>query len=215
MAEIEEAEKLDPSSTPILADKGFVLAMEGDFNHGEMLLRQIEAAEPDFLSAHTYLRDLYCDGRNYQLCLQESQSAAGLQHDAGAEEALVSEEKTAGFTEFYEARLEADKARFQKGSVGNFVLAADYAALDHRAEALQYLQAAYQNHEWLMCSLLVNPLLKNFVMNRNSATCCEGWAAAPELAPDWCSRYFSSRRRAALLRPGRALICILCSMLKG
>jgi Tfp pilus assembly protein PilF len=52
LEEIEKAQKLDPMSTPILADKGLILFYDGQTEQAVALLKQLETTEPDFLS-HT------------------------------------------------------------------------------------------------------------------------------------------------------------------
>jgi len=59
--EIEIARKLDPASNAILADKGLLLARMHRFDEAMALLKQIEALEPKFSSAHSYLAEIHLD----------------------------------------------------------------------------------------------------------------------------------------------------------
>ncbi len=81
LAEIDRAQKLDPSSMAILADKGFVLTMAGDMREAIPLLKQLEATAPDFTSVHYYLAGTYFDQSEYTLYFEEAQTLAQLQHD--------------------------------------------------------------------------------------------------------------------------------------
>jgi tetratricopeptide (TPR) repeat protein len=163
-AEIERAQQLDPSSTPVLADKAFILGVAGDTPQAVALLQQIEKGEPDFLSAHTYLSDIYCDHGEFRLCLQEAETSARLQHDTNSQTVLATEQQELnrnGSRGLLETRLNADKKRYDQGLLSNFEMASDYAALNERQEALRYLEGSYEKREWALCTLLVNRSLKN------------------------------------------------------
>ena len=54
LVEIEKARKLDPTSTPILADKALILCMNGNSAEGMSILKQLEETEPGFSSAPRY-----------------------------------------------------------------------------------------------------------------------------------------------------------------
>ncbi len=53
VTEIENARKLDPKSSAILADEGLVLFAAGRGTEGIALLKELETTEPDFLSPHS------------------------------------------------------------------------------------------------------------------------------------------------------------------
>src|SRR5579871_906691 len=63
--QIEQAQRLEPSSTAILADKGFLLWTAGRRNEGIALLKQLETTEPSLSSTHNYLGKIYWDGKDY------------------------------------------------------------------------------------------------------------------------------------------------------
>jgi len=52
LAEIERARQLDPSSKAILADKGVLLLDAGRRDEARILLKQMEASDPNFRSSH-------------------------------------------------------------------------------------------------------------------------------------------------------------------
>src|SRR6202451_2925936 len=81
LEEIEKAQKLDPESKSILADKGLILFYAGNTDQAVALLKQLEASEPDFLSPHTYLAIIYSSQGNWPQYLAESRKCATLLHD--------------------------------------------------------------------------------------------------------------------------------------
>src|SRR5580700_729326 len=76
LEEIEKAQKLDPHSTSILADKGLVLFHSGQTQQAAELLKQLVAAEPDFLSPHNYLAIMHLEQGEYPQYLAERRKAA-------------------------------------------------------------------------------------------------------------------------------------------
>src|SRR5262249_47635939 len=65
LAEIEQAQALDPNSPSILADKGPILWLAGHREEAIARLKQLEAAEPSFISPHRYLRQIYFASGDY------------------------------------------------------------------------------------------------------------------------------------------------------
>ncbi len=159
IAEIERAQKLDPSSTPILADKGLILSIAGQTDEAKNLLQQIETTAPDFPSAHSYLSELYFVRKEYTSYLEEEEAMARLQHDNAALLRVAEERKafaSGGPEALLETRLQAGKRLYDQGLRDNLALAGDYAAAGEKAEALRYLEKSYQNHELELCTLAVN-----------------------------------------------------------
>jgi tetratricopeptide (TPR) repeat protein len=159
VVEIERAQKLDPSSTPILADKGLILLMTGQTDQATALLKQIEITAPGFPSAHSYLSELYFVRKEYALYLEEAETLARLQHDNATLIRLAEERRalaSGGPEALLETRLQAGKRLYAQGLRDNFALAGDYAAAGVTAQALRYLQRSYQNHELELCTLAVN-----------------------------------------------------------
>ncbi len=93
--EIELARKLAPDSSSILADKGELLWAAGHRDQALQLLKQLEAAEPDFISPHLYLRFAYFETGDYSNYIVELKKDALLTHDAA--QSSVAEEATNGF----------------------------------------------------------------------------------------------------------------------
>ena len=84
LLEIERAQTLDPASKAILADKGDLLAAAGRTDEGVSLLKQLETSEPDFVSPHRYLKDIYFVTGDHANYLREWKKEATLMQDKSA-----------------------------------------------------------------------------------------------------------------------------------
>jgi tetratricopeptide (TPR) repeat protein len=159
MVEIERARELDPSSTPILADKGFILGSAGHFREAEALLLQIEKSDPSFFSAHSYLGGFHFDLGDYPGYFEEEGIAARLRHDEKLQARLALLQKayaTGGAQGLLAAKLDADQKLYGQGQASDYTLADDYAQLNDKSDAMHYLEAAHDNHDWPLCTLLLD-----------------------------------------------------------
>jgi tetratricopeptide (TPR) repeat protein len=156
LTEIEKARKLDPASTPIMADKGLMLYLAGQAEDGVALLKQIESTEPAFLSPHVYLAEIYLSTKNYPGYLAESKKAAQLRNDANA--LVIANAAAAGFAaggvqQMRESMLVAQKRVYLQGALPAYALAQTYSWLGEKQEALKYLHEAYEQHDSAMMSM--------------------------------------------------------------
>ena len=169
LAEIERARQLDPSSTPILADKGIVLAEAGRTEEARTLLTQVAASQPDFVPPHRYLAEvIYFPEGNYAGYLAEMGTVARLRHDANAEKNIRAEKaayETRGPRGLFEERLTAARELFDRGG-SPFNLAAAYSALGQDSDALKYLDIAYQRHDLLLTTLRTNREFRHLHQNQ-------------------------------------------------
>jgi len=163
LREIERARQLDPSSTPILADKGFILAVAGKSEEARTLLTQLTESQPEFSHPHQYLAELvYFPEGNYAGYFQEKRIVARLRHDANAQKNIDAEEagyNASGVQGLLEARLAIAENTFDHGSGSAFDVAEVHAALGQNDGALKYLNIAYQRHDLALTTL---PLSKPF-----------------------------------------------------
>jgi len=148
--EIEKARKLDPSSTPIMADKGFILYLAGQPEAGLALLKQIEATDPAFLSPHVYLSEIYFFDKDYPDYFLESKKAAQLRHDAAAL-AIANAAETGfaagGVGKMRQSMLQVQKKFYVQGMLPAYPLAQTYSLLGETQEALKYLREAYEKRD--------------------------------------------------------------------
>jgi tetratricopeptide (TPR) repeat protein len=150
IAEIEKARKLDPSSTPIMADKGFILYSAGQPEQSLALLKQLEAREPGFLSPHRYLAEIYFASNDYPDYFAESRKVAQLRHDTAALAIVNAAER--GFAEggahgMWQNMLPVEKKFYLQGELPAYPLAQTYSELGEKHEALKYLSEAYDKRD--------------------------------------------------------------------
>ena len=151
--QIEQARKLEPSSTPILADKGLLLWQSGRHAEGLNLLTQLERTEPSFSSTHDYLGRIYWEKKDYVRALAEWRRLAELRRDgAGIAVADAREQGLAsrGLRGLLESELPVLKDLVDRGAGSAYGLATTYAALGMRQDALAYLQLSLDRHEQAM-----------------------------------------------------------------
>jgi DNA-binding winged helix-turn-helix (wHTH) protein/Tfp pilus assembly protein PilF len=156
LTEIELARKLAPDSPTILADKGELLWAGGHHEQGLQLLEQLEAADPDFLSPHRYLRFAYSDIGDYPNYIAELKKDALLTHDAA--ESSVAEAAAKGFAQsgergLFEAELSEQRKLFEQGRLSPYFVAQTDARLGNPREALKYLATCIQSHDELVLNL--------------------------------------------------------------
>lgn len=169
MAEIERARQLDPSSTPILADKGFILAVAGKREEARALLTQISVSQPDFFQSHRYLAELiYFPEGDYKSYFQEKRIVAHIRHDAAAEKNIDAEEKGydgGGLQGLLEAKLRTAQELFDRGLGSAYDVAVAHAALGENDDAMKYLKIAYQRHDLMLTKLPLNTELRPLHQN--------------------------------------------------
>ena len=160
LVQIDRAQKLDPSSMAILADKGFILCHAGQQEAGTALLRQMETAEPAFVAPHRYLVEIFANAGNYEDSFVERRKMDLLLHDDAdlavtnaAEQGLAA----GGDRGMLEGTLSAQERLYPQGSVSPFALAQTCARLGRNDKALRYLRDAYDRRElFFLVSLKVD-----------------------------------------------------------
>jgi hypothetical protein len=158
--QIELARKLDPSSTAIQADKGLILFDSGRKAESFALLKQLASTDSALATTHSYLAKIYFDRQDYANFFAESKLSAQLRHDeAGLAIANAAEKGFAagGLDGMREAMLPLQKENVDRGTGPAYDLAATYALLGQKEEALRYLQASFDRRETGMLYLSRNP----------------------------------------------------------
>ena len=150
LTQIDRAQKLDPSSTAILADKGLILYHSGQHEAGIALLRQIEKAEPSFAAPHRYLSDILTNAGNYAEALPERMRLDIELHDTedlsvtkAAEQGLGN----GGNRAMFASMLPVQEKLYPQGNVSPYQLARTYAQLDRADDALRCLRDAYDRRD--------------------------------------------------------------------
>ncbi|MGA2967009.1 MAG: hypothetical protein ABSD64_12415 [Terriglobales bacterium] len=158
--QIEQARKLDPSSTTIQADKALILNAAGRKNEAFALLKQLESADPALATTHGYLAKIYLDRQDYPNFFAESKQAAQLRHDEAALAIANAAERgfaAGGVDGMRESMLPLQKETFDRGSGSAYELAGTCALLGKKEEAQRYLEAAYDRRETGLLSLRLDP----------------------------------------------------------
>jgi tetratricopeptide (TPR) repeat protein len=156
LAEIDLARKLAPDSSSILADKGELLWSAGHREQALQLLKQLEAAGPDFISPHVYLRLAYFETGDYPHYIVELKKDALLTHDAA--QSSVAEAAANGFAKggehgLFEAQLSEQRKLYEHGKLSPYFVAQTDARLGNTREALKYLTISVQSHDQLVLNL--------------------------------------------------------------
>ncbi|HET9410174.1 MAG TPA: tetratricopeptide repeat protein [Candidatus Sulfotelmatobacter sp.] len=160
LSEIEGARKLDPDSPSILADKGDLLWSGGHHEQALQLLKQLEAADPNFLSPHRYLRFAYLETGDYPNYILELKKDARLTHDAA--QSSVAEAAAKGFAQggergLFEAELLQQTKLYEQGKLSPYWMAQTQSWLGNPHEAFKYLTICVQSHDELMLNLGGDP----------------------------------------------------------
>jgi len=150
LTEIDLARKLAPDSSSILADKGELLWTAGDHKQALQLLKQLAAADPDFVSPHSYLRFAYFETGDYPNYLAELKKDALLTHDAA--QLSVAEAAAKGLAQggergLFEAQLAEQRKMYEQGKLSPYFVAETGARLGNTREALKYLTICIQSHD--------------------------------------------------------------------
>lgn len=160
--EMQRARELQPASRSILSDQGLLFFYQGKNVQAIEQLRQVEAAEPTFRSAHVYLAYIYFyaqDCRNYLL---ESRQAAESSNDS-SELAVVAAAETGfaagGWRGMLESLLAIQDKLAKQGRYPAFHLAETSALLGRKREALDSLDASYRKRELDLVTLSIAPTL--------------------------------------------------------
>ena len=146
LAEIERAQALDPTSNSVVADKGTILFSAGRLEEATALLKQVEETDPNFMSPHRELKYIYLLTANYPNYLVESRKEALVLHDSSA--LAVADAASHAFTAggsnaMLLALRQEQKKLYDQGLFSPYYLAETCAVMGNKREAVQYLQAAY------------------------------------------------------------------------
>ena len=161
-AQIERARELNPASTSILADEGYILFFRGQTGRAVELLKQVEMSDPGFQSPHIYLAAIYLDQGDSANYLLESRQAAELAHDEQGLELWAAARKAYaanGRSGMLKAILQHQKSLLSGGRAGHYEIAKTYARLGQYQDAIDQLQAALDNREMNILALGQDPAL--------------------------------------------------------
>jgi DNA-binding winged helix-turn-helix (wHTH) protein/Tfp pilus assembly protein PilF len=157
LTEIDLARKLAPDSSSILADKAELQWGAGHHEQALQLLKQLEAAEPDFISPHLYLRFAYFETADYPNYIVELKKDALLTHDAAQStvaDAAANGFATGGEHGLLEAQLAEQKKLYEQRKLSPYFVAQTEARLGNKREAIRYLTTCIQSHDEVVLILI-------------------------------------------------------------
>jgi tetratricopeptide (TPR) repeat protein len=159
LVQINHAQRLEPQSHAILADKALITFAGGRAPEAIALLRQMEAAEPDYLSPHAYLAGIYLAQRDYPAFLAEQRVAARLAHDVDRMAVAAAADRgyaSGGPAAMFEAMLARQRVLYAAGREHAFTLAATYALAGHKAQAMDELRVAVRDQDPYLVGLRID-----------------------------------------------------------
>lgn len=159
LAQINEAQRLEPQSQSILADKALILSSAGHAEEAIALLRQMEAADPAYSSPHAYLASIHLARHDYPAFLAEQRTAARLTGDSDRSSIAAAAERgyaAGGAQAMFSAMLDRQRALYAAGREHAFSLAATYALAGDRRAAMQTLERAVRDRDPYLVGLRID-----------------------------------------------------------
>ncbi len=149
--QIEVARQLGPTSSSIAADRAMILYSSGRVKEAIDILQDLQRAEPNFYSPPIYLTHIYFEQKEYGKYFDEALLAAALSHDqAGIASVELSRKRyqRGGEQAMLEGSLEDQLELFRQGRCDAYSVASYFAILGRKKEAMEYLDKAYQRHDY-------------------------------------------------------------------
>jgi tetratricopeptide (TPR) repeat protein len=159
LVEINKAQKLDPGSDAIAADKGLLLFHAGDIEEASILLRQLEQTAPNFSSPHSYLAGIdLADGDDADF-LRELSVAAEIAHDVQLRDMANAGARGlahGGRTGMIQSLIAYQENLFSQGKGDAYILARLYASTGEADKAIIYLRLSIARRETQAVALNVD-----------------------------------------------------------
>ncbi len=155
--QIDEAVRLDPTSPAIAADAALLHADFDDFKSSVKALKEIEQTQPTLSSPAEFLADLDFATGDFPAYIEESRRFASITHSPDAiamANAVAQGWARAGRTGLLQARADAMKAAFDRGTGSGFLLGENLLLLGRRQEALFYFKASFERHDDRLLQLM-------------------------------------------------------------
>jgi tetratricopeptide (TPR) repeat protein len=163
LAEIDQAQHLDPQSRSIISAKAYILFALGNLDAAEQMMLKLASNEPDYQMAYKGLAYLYLargDGARYLEFLGRLQSL----HPSGAARDIVEAGRkglSAGARSgMAEAMLSAARQHAETGEVPAYGLAHLFALNNDASGAAAHLQLALERYEGDVFDFIIDPAFK-------------------------------------------------------
>ena len=159
VVQIDAAQRLEPQSQSILADKALILFPAGRVDESLALLRQLEAADPAYLSPHNYLATISLVRGDYPGFLREDGIAARLVGDRDREATNAVAARAfamGGAPAMFAAMIERQRTLYAAGREHLFTLAGTYAVAGRTDEAMAALATGLRDRDPYMVGLRID-----------------------------------------------------------
>lgn len=160
LVEINQARKLDPTSRSILSDQALIRYWNGDHATAMARLREIERAEPDFVSAPHYLASLAFAEKDYRTFIEQTRLVGTITRDPESTDLADAAERglaRGGLHGMLEAMLPVQERYFRQSKASGYELARTCALLGRREDAVRYLKATIQDHDYVVFGVISDP----------------------------------------------------------
>jgi tetratricopeptide (TPR) repeat protein len=149
MRQIDEALRLNPTSTAIAIDAAFIHAAFGDFNAGVKALRELDHTQPTLASSSDFLRTIEFAEGEYLAYIADTRRYAlttGNPDDLATADNVARGWAEGGKIAMLNALLRAQEIAFKHGTETGFRLGQTYILLGHPDKALPYFDASLKKH---------------------------------------------------------------------
>jgi serine/threonine protein kinase/Tfp pilus assembly protein PilF len=156
VASVDRAHELDPSSPVIVTDRGMVRLWVHRYDEGIDICKKAAAENPNFLRAHTCLFEGYVAKKMFPEAIQEQKEIArltGARVDAERFEAADSGYKAGGWKEAVRRVTALMITERKTQYVSACVIAQNYAKLDEKEQAFQWLDTCWRERDIGMLAL--------------------------------------------------------------
>jgi tetratricopeptide (TPR) repeat protein len=150
VGEIKHAHQLDPESTIISVEVGYVQALVGHYDEAIDVCKKLANENPTFARAHFCLARAYLGKRMYPQVIEEWKAYGQLSGDrnaSGFAAALEQGFRSTGWKGALTKGMETREAQRNRGYSSAYDIAALYANLGDKDQAFQWLNTAYQGRE--------------------------------------------------------------------
>ena len=158
--QIGEAMRLDPLSLPNNAEVVRTLYYARDYDAALVQGQKAIQLAPDYYRTHFWLARVYAQKRMYQEAIAESEIVAKATPDSNlALTELAYSLAVGGRRDEARDLLKRLEERSKRAFVPAYNLAVIHLALNQKDDALRYLQKSYEEHDWALFVLSVEPRL--------------------------------------------------------
>jgi tetratricopeptide (TPR) repeat protein len=150
LAEIHRAHQLDPGSLAISVDVGNVHTYARRFDEAIAVCEKVANENPTFPGAHECLANAYWGKKMYPRVIEEWKAYGKLTGEPGDSEyaaALEQGFRSGGWKGALGRSIENLKEQQKTGAAVTYNIAEAYADLDDKEQALQWLNAAFHEHD--------------------------------------------------------------------